>query len=236
MHLSRVRLLPEKYPTKTQYPFNLAIFSQAADLVLTSPVTFLTGENGAGKSTFLQAVARRCRIHMWRDDERLSLEVNLHEEQLHRFMEVEWAGVPAAGSYFASELFHHFAQSLDEWAASDPGILNYFGGKSLRSLSHGQSLMSFFRARYQIKGLYLLDEPETALSPRSQLEFVRLIREMGEIGHAQFIMATHSPILLACPGAVIFSFDEIPPKSVKYEETEHYRVYKAFMADREDFL
>jgi len=115
-------------------------------------------------------------------------------------------------------------------------MLEYFGGKSLNALSHGQSLMSFFRARYQIRGLYLLDEPETALSPRSELEFVRLIREMGEMGHAQFIIATHSPILMACPGASIFTFDEVPLKTIEYEETEHYRVYKAFMADRSKFL
>jgi predicted ATPase len=96
--------------------------------------------------------------------------------------------------------------------------------------------MSFFRSRYRIKGLYLLDEPETALSPRSELLFVRLIKEMAGQGHAQFVIASHSPILLACPGAQIYSFDEIPAREVPYEETEHYRVYKAFMENREKYL
>jgi predicted ATPase len=236
MHLKRVRLLPEKYPTKTRYPFNLEVFWKTTDLVLTSPVTFFAGENGTGKSTFLQAIANRCRIHIWKENDRFTLEANPYEELLYRYMEVEWAEEPVAGSFFSSALFHHFAQNLDEWASADPAVLKYFGGKSLNALSHGQSLMSFFRARYRIKGLYLLDEPETALSPRSELEFVRLVREIGEMGHVQFIIATHSPILLACPGAHIFSFDEMPLKTMKYEETEHYKVYKAFMSDRSKFL
>lgn len=87
--------------------------------------------------------------------------------------------------------------------------------------SHGQSLMSFFTARYQIKGLYLLDEPETALSPKSQLQLVRLLMDTSQAGHAQFIVATHSPILLGCPEARIYSFDHTPVKQVLYEETEH---------------
>jgi predicted ATPase len=235
VHLKRVRLHPEQYPTKIHYPFNLDIFCETTDVVLASPITFFVGENGTGKSTFLQAISNRCRIHLWKDNDRCTLEANPYEQLLYRYLEVEWAGEPVAGSFFSSQLFHHFAQNLDEWAASDPGMLEYFGGKSLNALSHGQSLMSFFRARYQIRGLYLLDEPETALSPRSELEFVRLIREMGEMGHAQFIIATHSPILMACPGASIFTFDEVPLKTVEYEETEHYRVYKAFMADRSKF-
>ena len=140
------------------------------------------------------------------------------------------------GSYFDSEISKNFAQYLDEWAASDPGILNYFGGKSLMTQSHGQSLMSFFKARYRFKGLYFLDEPETALSPKSQLELLQVLKQNSESGHAQFIIATHSPILMACPGATIYSFDEIPVKQIDYEKTEHYRIYRDFMVDRSKYL
>ena len=115
-------------------------------------------------------------------------------------------------------------------------MLKYFGGKSLVAQSHGQSLMSYFRSRYRLKGLYLLDEPETALSPGSQLEFVKLLKEMSRKGHAQFIIATHSPILLACPGAAIYPFDEIPVKDIDYEQTEHYKVYKSFMENPSKYL
>ena len=137
---------------------------------------------------------------------------------------------------FAKSQGVDFVQILDEWAASDPDQLKLFGGKSLVSQSHGQSIMAFFKARYQIKGLYLLDEPETALSPKSQLKLLDLITEMGSAGIAQFIVATHSPILLACPGATIYSFDHIPIQSVSYEETEHYKIYKYFMEDRHEYL
>ncbi len=117
---------------------------------------------------------------------------------------------------------------VDEWAYADSGQLKHFGGKSLTSQSHGQSLLSFFSARYQIKGLYLVDEPETALSPRSQLELLRLLEETAKSGLAQFIIATHSPILMACAGATIFSFDHQPVRVLPYEETGHYQLYRSF--------
>jgi predicted ATPase len=236
VHLRRISLAPEKYPTRDYYPFNQEILRKTRSLEFTSPVTFFVGENGSGKSTLLEAIAHKCRIHIWKDRERIGYENNPYEDHLYRFMEVEWTNGAVPGSFFSSEFFHHFVQNLDEWAASDPGMLRYFGGKSLNAQSHGQSLMAFFRSRYQIKGLYLLDEPETALSPRSELMFVKLAKEMSNRGHAQFIIATHSPILLACPGALIYSFDEIPVKKVPYEATEHYRIYKDFMENREKYL
>ena len=96
--------------------------------------------------------------------------------------------------------------------------------------------MSYFRNRYRIHGLYLLDEPETALSPRSQLELLEILGTNTRAGHAQFIIATHSPILLACAGAKIYSFDHIPVCPLAYEETEHYRIYKNFLMDRKNYL
>jgi predicted ATPase len=93
--------------------------------------------------------------------------------------------------------------------------------------------MSFFRARYAIKGLYLLDEPETALSPRTQLVLLDLLTKMGAAGHAQFIIATHSPILLACPGATLYNFDHAPITPICYEQTDHYRTYKDFMGSQD---
>lgn len=236
MHLKRIVLFPEKYPTNDVYPFNQRVFQETKSLGFHSPVTLFVGENGTGKSTLLEAIAHRCYIHIWRDREKKRFEYNPYEDRLYRFMAVEWTEGVVPGSFFSSELFRYFTQSLDEWAAADPATLKYFGGKSLVTQSHGQSLMSFFKSRYQIKGLYLLDEPETALSPRSQVEFVKLLQEMGEQGHAQFIVATHSPMLLACPGAEIYSFDEIPVRPVSYEDTEHYRIYKSFMENPDRYF
>jgi predicted ATPase len=162
--------------------------------------------------------------------------VNPYRELLYRYIGVEWTNGAVAGSFFSSQWFRHFAQNVDEWAVADPEMLRYFGGKSLLSQSHGESLMSYFRARYGIKGLYLLDEPETALSPRTQVEFVKLLSDLAGEGHAQFIVASHSPIILACPGATLYSFNEGIVRQVSYEETDHYRIYRNFLEDRERYL
>ncbi|MDY6851550.1 MAG: AAA family ATPase [Thermodesulfobacteriota bacterium] len=236
MHIKQVTLLAEKYPTDKRYPFNLDIFHKTKSIEFHSPVTFFIGENGTGKSTLLEALSHKCGIHIWRNGMRSRFEHNPYEQALFNFLLIEWTNGFVPGSFFAAEIFTNFAQNLDEWAATDPGQLKYFGGKSLMTQSHGQSLMSFFRSRYKIKGLYFLDEPETALSPKSQLELVNLLTEMGRDGHAQFIIATHSPILLACPEAVIYSFDHVPVQRIGYEETEYFRLYRDFMADRERFL
>jgi predicted ATPase len=236
LHLSEVRLLSDQYPTRDRYPFNIEVLKQTQGIRFTSPVTFFVGENGSGKSTLLEALARKCNIHIWSGIERTRSVFNPYEETLFLHIEVEWTDGIVPGSFFSSQIFRNFAQLLDEWEADNPGQIDYFGGKSLLTQSHGQSLMSFFKARYKVKGLYLLDEPETALSPKSQLEFLKLLQEMGGSGHAQFIIATHSPILLACPGAVIYSFDEIPVKEIHYEDTEHYKVFKDFMENRKRYL
>jgi len=177
-----------------------------------------------------------CDIHIWRDENRRQLKYNPYEDQFYQYLSIDWADGKVVGSFFGSSIFQQFAQILDDWAAADPGQLEYFGGKSLMTQSHGQSLMSFFRRRYRIKGLYLLDEPETALSPRSQLELLRILAETSKAGQAQFIIATHSPLLLACSGATIYNFDDHCIRQVQYEETEHYRLYKSFMEDRRRHL
>ena len=229
MHVKNVTFYPEKFPTRDRFPFNLPVFHHTKQLAFETPVTLFVGENGTGKSTLLEALAHRCGIHIWQDAERSRFEVNRYEEKFFEYLSVEWTDGPVPGSFFGSSVFHDFARMLDEWAAADPGLLEYFGGKSLMTQSHGQSIMSFFRARYRIKGLYLLDEPETALSPKTQLALLDMLTKMGAAGHAQFIVATHSPILLACPGATIYSFDQIPITPVAYEDTEHYKTYRDFL-------
>jgi predicted ATPase len=162
--------------------------------------------------------------------------INPYEETFFLYIEVKWTDGIVLGSFFSSQIFRNFAQLVDEWEADNPGQIDYFGGKSLIAQSHGQSIMSFFKSRYKIKGLYLLDEPETALSPKSQVELLRLLQEMSALGHAQFIIATHSPILLACPESVIYSFDHSPVKTIHYEDTEHYQIYRSFMESPTKYL
>jgi len=232
MHLRRVVLRVDEYPTDTRYPFSLPLLRATRSLEFTTPVTCFVGENGTGKSTLLEAITRGCGIHIWRE-ERVRLERNPFEGKLHRYLRVEWTNGSVPGSFFGSDIFGQFASLLDEWARADPGQLKYLGGQSLVTQSHGQSLMSFFRARYRLKGLYLLDEPETALSPRTQLELLQLLAEAADAGHAQFLIATHSPILLACPGATLLSFDGPEVAPLRYEDTDHYRVYRDFLRRHE---
>ena len=233
MHLQSVTFHPQEYPNTEYYPFNLSIFHRTEGIRFNTPVSIFVGENGTGKSTLLEALSHKCGIHIWRNDDRIRFENNPYERNFWEYISIKWVNGRVPGSFFGSSVFKDFTQFLDEWAAADPGQLNYFGGKSLMTQSHGQSVMSFFKARYRIKGLYLMDEPETALSPRSQLGLLDVLTRMGERGHAQFIIATHSPIILACPGATIYSFDHIPIKTVRYEETEHYKLYKQFIEDRD---
>lgn len=234
MHLERVRIRSELFPTRDSYPFSLEVLQRTEALSFPTAVTFFVGENGCGKSTLLEAITRACGIHIWHGDQRTRYGYNPHEGELHRFVEREWANGGATGAYFAAQTFQGFSRILDEWASSDPGVLEYFGGRSLLAQSHGQSLMSFFRSRFALRGLYLLDEPETALSPRTQLELRGLLGGSAAGGRAQFIIATHSPILLSCPGATIYSFDHLPVRAVAYEETEHYQVYRDFMREQRD--
>jgi predicted ATPase len=236
VHLNSVTLHPDRYPNRDRYPFNLPIFHRAQSITFSTAVTLFVGENGTGKSTLLEALAHVCGIHIWRDTDRKRYQYNPYEDTFHRCLSIEWTAGCVPGSFFGSNIFQHFAQLLDEWAANDPGQLDYFGGRSLMTQSHGQSLMSFFKSLYQRKGLYLLDEPETALSPRSQLELLEVLNATERDGLAQFIIVTHSPLLLACPGAIIYSFDDVLIKQTAYEETTHYKLYKSFLEDRSRYL
>lgn len=232
MHLNSVALHPDKFPSTELYPFGLSVFRDGQTIHFTSPVTVFVGENGTGKSTLLEAISHACGIHIWRDGDKKRFRHNPYEDALHTCLSVTWSADRVPGIFFGSDIFHHFAQLLDEWASNDPGQLDYFGGRSLMDQSHGQSIMSFFKSCFRRKGLYLLDEPETALSPRSQLQLLELLSAAGAAGPAQFIVATHSPILLACPGASLYGFDGDRITRTTCEETAHYRLYKSFFEKR----
>jgi predicted ATPase len=236
MHIKRVRILPDTFPTREYYPFNLDIFSGTPEILLSRPVTFFIGENGTGKSTLLRAIAQNCGIFIWEDNGRARFHHNPHENDLYRHICIDWVKEMIPGSFFSSEIFRYFAQALDEWAAADPDLLSYFGNESLIEKSHGQSHMAFFRSRFQREGLYLLDEPENALSPKMQIALLKVFGDSSSNGNAQFIIATHSPILLAYPDAEIFSFNHTPIQKVMYEDTDYFRVYRDFLNNRDMYL
>jgi predicted ATPase len=236
VYIQKIRLETSHYPTREYYPFNLPVFQQPLALAFSAPVTFFIGENGCGKTTLLQALALRSGVHIWRESERRRVQRNPFVYKFPDFLSIEWAGDRVPGIYFGSNYFQFFSEILDEWAVNDPGQLKYFGGDSLLSLSHGQSILSYFRKVFSIDAVFFLDEPETALSPKSQVELLNLLARAGRDGHAQFFVATHSPILLACPDAAIYGFEGDIIRATAYEQTEYYRMYKDFMNGREKFI
>ena len=236
MHLMQIKINGKDFPTRRFYPFNTASIGATAELAFESPIIFFVGENGSGKSTLLDAIARKSGIHLWEKPRRHLAHNNPYETQLKNYLTATWANGSVTGSFFRAETFHDLADFLDDVALCDPGRLAYHGGQILNTLSHGEGILAYFEGRLCLQGLYFLDEPEAALSPASQVKFLNLLRRFAAGGQAQFIIATHSPILLACPGAQIFSFDKSCIEEVSYEQTAHYKLYKQFFANRAAFM
>lgn len=236
MFLRAVSLDPARFPRRDRYPFNLPLLREPLELTLSRPVAFFVGENGSGKSTVLEAIVRRCDIHIWQKPKRHIAHHNPDEATLWRYLNVAWVNGPVPGGLFSAETFAEIADFLDDVALVDEGQLKYFGGHLINTLSHGEGMMSYFRGRYRFRGLYFMDEPEAALSPATQVKLLQLLHSLQSEGHAQFIIATHSPILLALPGAQILSFDSDRVQETTYEQTAHYRLYKAFLDNPGAFL
>jgi predicted ATPase len=232
MHLRKIVVRGSDFPTRSLYPFDVPAFDDTVTIRLRKPAVFFVGENGTGKSTLLEAIARGSGAHIWHREKRHMAHRNPFEARLADYLNLTWANGRAPASFFRAETFHYFADFLDDVALSDPGRLRFHGGRILNTLSHGEKIKHYFRGRFNMLGLYIIDEPEAALSPRSQLELLGLLEHFVALCDAQFLIASHSPILLSCPDAQIFSFDDGGIKEVIYEETAHYRIYAQLFSNR----
>jgi len=221
-----------------QFPFQMPVLRSLSTLHLESNVTFLTGENGSGKSTLLESIGLKCGFSIIGGKD-LVISKKKDNVSLASIMKLSWMPKVNSGFYFRAETFDAFANYIDE-LAEDPFVgrsaYGPYGGKSLNERSHGQAFLTFFNNRLDKKGLYLLDEPESALSPQSQLSFLRLIWELEQSGQAQFIIATHSPILMAYPHAQILHFSESSIEPIQYEETENYSLTRDFLNHRDRYF
>lgn len=242
--LRQVVIRGDEFPDRDLHPFDIATLGVRQSLEFRECVSFFVGENGSGKSTLIEAIARRCGLHIWTDIKRHgappaasrpAARADSHS-LLSDYLDVTLTRGPVRGGIFTAESFRQWAEFLDDVAAIDPGQAKYHGGADLTLRSHGEGLLAYFSGRYKIPGLYFLDEPEAALSPASQLELLRLLAEYRRRGHAQFILATHSPILMALPEAQVFTFGSSGIEESHYEDTAHFRLYKEFMADPAAFL
>ena len=155
---------------------------------------------------------------------------------LSEYVDVTLARGSVKGAVFSAESFREWAEFIDDVTEVDPGQARYHGGEKLTLRSRGEGLLAYFRGRYQIPGLYFLDEPEAALSPASQLELLRLLSEYRRRGHAQFVIATHSPVIMAVKGAQVFVLGDGPIVETSYERRPTTVLYRDFMADPGRFV
>ncbi|MFX3632052.1 MAG: AAA family ATPase [Candidatus Pristimantibacillus sp.] len=217
------------------YPFDIPALQRMEQLDFESNVTFFIGENGSGKSTLLESIAYSCGFNtVGGKNSILSKETD--DLSLSSILRLSWLPKVTNGFFFRAETFNAFADYIDELAKESSAAYMSYGGMSLNEQSHGQAFLSLFMNRFGGRGIYLLDEPESALSPQNQLAFMRTIWDLERDSKAQFIIATHSPILLAYPGAQILSFDESPIAPVEYEQTDHYLLTRDFLNNRERYF
>ena len=200
-----------------------------------SPVTFLVGENGAGKSTLLEAVAVAYGFNPEGGTRNFHFASNNTHSGLYRYITLVKEPLRARDGYFLrAESFYNAASYIDELDREKP-LLGSYGGKSLHAQSHGESFLALVMNRFGGHGFYILDEPEAALSPTRQLSLLCRIHDLAEEG-SQFLIATHSPILMAYPGAALYLLDENGIAKTAYKETEHYQITRRFLENPQCML
>lgn len=232
--LKSIRTIPEMV-NRAIFPFSIPILSNGLNLELTSNVTFFVGENGSGKSTILEAIASSCGFNHSGGNRNHSYSSSDNESDLASALRLSWMPKVTNGFFMRAESFYNFATYIDQMAEEDSSILQGYGGKSLHHQSHGESFLSLFVNHFN-RGIYILDEPEAALSPNRQLSFLALIHQLESSGKAQFIIASHSPILLSYPNSVILSLDGEEIYRVSVKETEHYRITRDFLENPERYF
>lgn len=213
------------------YPFNLPVVRSLHELVFHPKVTFVVGENGAGKSTLIEALAVAWGFNAEGGSKNLNFGTRSSHSVLHDFVRpVRSAKRARDGFFLRAESHFNVSTQIDEL-----GAVASYGGVSLHEQSHGESFFALFDHRFGGNGLYILDEPEAALSPNRQLGF--LVRMHALIGqNSQFIIATHSPIILGYPDAWIYEATPRGLDRMEYEDTEHFQITRSFLNRRRTFL
>lgn len=215
-----------------QYPFNIPAFGKGIDIQIKKPILILVWENWTGKSTLLKAIADNCGFNSnwWSQNHSYGEDI---ENELWKQMRFSWLPKIKQGFFMRAENFLNFSDYLDKLAMDDPSIYEWYGGVSLNKKSHGEAFFSLFSNHFK-KWIFILDEPESALSPTKQIAFLALLEKLIQNG-SQFIIATHSPIVMSIPNAQVMSVGEKWIKEVWYKDTEHYQITKLFLECPERF-
>ncbi|MDQ3369701.1 MAG: AAA family ATPase [Myxococcota bacterium] len=228
--LQAVRLERVATAEPDAYPFSIPALRTLDELRFDAGVTFLVGENGAGKSTLIEAIAVRAGFNAEGGTPNFNFSTRRTESELHASLRLlRTTRRPRASFFLRAESFYNVATEVERLGGST------YGDVSLHEQSHGEAFMSLVAHKFRPDGLYLLDEPEAALSPQRQLALLASIHRLAHAG-SQFIIATHSPILMAYPGALIYQLDATGIRPVDYEQTEHFEITRDFLNHRERYF
>jgi len=231
--LLRLQLPRERVGKPDEYPFSIPAVAAIDGLALHPRVTYLVGENGSGKSTLLEAIAVAAGFNPEGGSVNLRFSTRSSESSLAAALRlVRSVRRPRTGFFLRAESFFNVATTLERL---DPQLLASYGGRSLHEQSHGESFIALALHRFGPDGLYVLDEPEAALSPLRQMSMLRRMHDLARQG-CQFIVATHAPILLAYPDAWIYELDERGLRKVAYDDTATVRITREFLSDRDRAL
>lgn len=221
---------------ESEYPFNIPALKNFKALKFHPKVTYFVGENGMGKSTLLEAIAIYCGFNAEGGSRHFNFSSKASHSNLHEHIRMA-KGIKQMrdGFFLRSESFYNVASEIDLISEDDPEMLKAYGDVSLHEQSHGESFWALFMNRFKGNGLYILDEPESALSVNRQMVMLSKIHELSE-SHSQFIIATHSPVVLAYPDSIIYQFSDTGLTKINYKETETYTVFKEFLNHPEEML
>jgi len=229
--LLSIALKEEKIENFKDYPFALPVIKNLERTLLHPQVTYIVGENGSGKSTLLEALAITQGFNPEGGTINFNFSTRPSHSILHEYLRIAKTGKQVKNGFFLrAESFYNVATAIDEI-----GVTKSYGGKSLHEQSHGEAFFSLMKNRFGADGIYILDEPEAALSPNRQMSMLTRIHDLVKQG-SQFIISTHSPILLSYPNAIIYEIGENGLKQVTYEETETFKISKNFLNAYEKML
>ena len=231
--LKSVKLLRHEISNFEIYPFSIPAIRSLDELELHPRVTYFVGENGSGKSTLIEAIAVAARFNAEGGSQNFSFSTRRSESTLHEHLRlVRGPRRPRTGYFLRAESFFNAAT----YSEGVKDALDSHGGRSLHEQSHGESFLSVVKNRFYPNGLYILDEPEAALSPQRQLSLLTVIDALVTRGGSQFLISTHSPLVLAYPDARIYHLGAEGLAPVAYEDTEQFALTRDFLANRPQYL
>jgi predicted ATPase len=234
-----IRVERDRIEDSSVYPFSIPALRNLEELTFHPKVTFLIGENGSGKSTLIEAIAVASGFNPEGGSPNFSFATRRSESELRKYIRIARnARRPRTGFFLRAESYFNVAteiERLDSEPSFGGRIIDSYGGRSLHEQSHGESFLALVTHRFGDRGLYILDEPEAALSPQRQLALLARMHQLVS-GGSQFLIATHSPILMAYPESDIFQLGTDGISRVPYEETEHFTVTRDFLVNREKYL